>query len=143
MSTDIKLSTEQIARLGYDAWNDRDYDRGAALFAEDGEIVNVALGTTYRGRDGYLQFVRGWAASFPDGKIEVRNVVADSGSFAVEFTAHGTHNGTLKSPNADIPPTGKKVELQFCDVGTIKDGKIASIRSYFDSTTLMRQLGLA
>ena len=94
MSTDIKLSDEQIARLGYDAWNDRDYDRGAALFAENGEIVNVPLGTTYRGRDGYLQFVRGWAASFPDGKIEIRNVVAASGSFAVEFTAHGTDAAT-------------------------------------------------
>jgi|GEM_PF-6963050 len=39
MSTEIKLSNDQIARLGYDAWNDRDYDRGAALFAEDGEIA--------------------------------------------------------------------------------------------------------
>jgi ketosteroid isomerase-like protein len=32
--------------------------------------------------------------------------------------------------------------MVFCDVYQIQDGKITSLRSYFDSATLMAQLGL-
>jgi steroid delta-isomerase-like uncharacterized protein len=143
MSTQTAQSNVEIARLGYDAWNSRDFDRGASLFADDAEILNIPLGTAFRGKDGYLQFVRGWAAAFSDGKIDIDNIVVGDTAFAVEFTARGTHDGALKTPAGDLPPTGKKVELRFCDVGTIHNGKIISIRSYFDSATLMRQLGLA
>jgi hypothetical protein len=35
------------------------------------------------------------------------------------------------------------VTLQFCDVTEFRDGKVKSTRSYFDSGSMMAQLGLA
>jgi len=142
MSTQLGQSNIELARAGYDAYNARDFERGASNFAEDGEIVNVPFGLSLHGKSGYLQFVQGWATAFPDSKLEVTNVVVDDSGFAVEYTARGTHTGPLQGPNGEIPATGKTAEMRLCDAGTIRNGKIKSIRSYFDSATFMRQLGL-
>jgi ketosteroid isomerase-like protein len=34
------------------------------------------------------------------------------------------------------------VTLELCDVHTIRDGKIRSVRTYFDSASLLTQLGV-
>ena len=47
-----------------------------------------------------------------------------------------------ESPGGDIPATGKSVTLELCDVFKIEDGKIKSLRSYFDSASLLMQLGV-
>jgi len=39
-------------------------------------------------------------------------------------------------------PTGKKIEIPFCEVMKIKDGKVISLNSYFDSAAMMHQLGI-
>lgn len=131
-----------IANSLYEAYNDRDFERGAVLLAENFELLNVPLGVTLRGVDGYRQFVEGWATAFPDSKVEVSQVIASEEGAVIEFRGHGTHTGPLASPAGTIPPTGKQVEVPFCDVMKIKDGKITSLHSYYDSATLMGQLGL-
>jgi predicted ester cyclase len=35
-----------------------------------------------------------------------------------------------------------EVQVRFCDVVEVSEGKIALVRSYFDSVTLLRQLGI-
>ena len=50
--------------------------------------------------------------------------------------------GTLRTPMGDVPPTGKRVELQLCEVHRIEGGKIRSSTSYFDSAAMTAQLGL-
>lgn len=60
----------------------------------------------------------------------------------VEFMGRGTHTGPLHTPTGDVPATGRRVDLPFCDVHRIEDGKITNGRSYFDLATMMRQLGL-
>lgn len=60
----------------------------------------------------------------------------------VEFIGRGTNTGPLATPQVEVPATGHKVEIPFCDVHRIEDGKITNGRSYFDMATMMRQLGL-
>jgi ketosteroid isomerase-like protein len=60
----------------------------------------------------------------------------------VLYRGRGTHTGTLKNASGEIPATGREVTLDLCDVLTIKDGKAMSIRTYFDSGSLLAQLGL-
>ena len=38
--------------------------------------------------------------------------------------------------------TGRSVTLQLCDVHDIRDGKIRRVNSYFDSASLLQQLGV-
>jgi steroid delta-isomerase-like uncharacterized protein len=134
---------EQLARELYDAWNRRDYDRLADLVAPDGQIIVVGSGDTYEGPDGSRQYNKMWADGFPDGEITIDRVIATEDCAVVEFTGRGTHTGTLVTPMGSIPATGKSVTLQLCDVTEFDGDKVRSQRTYFDTGSLMAQLGLA
>jgi ketosteroid isomerase-like protein len=69
-------------------------------------------------------------------------MVADEEGVVVEFRGRGTHTGPLANPAGDIRATGRKVDIPFCQVYRLKGGKIVSSRLYFDTATMMGQLGL-
>jgi len=129
------------AQTLYDTWNRRDFDHFAELMA-DGEIVSAGSGQRFEGANGARAFASMWADAFPDGRIAIDNVIEAGDHVAVEFTGTGTQTGTLASQAGDIPATGRSVTLKFCDVFDFREGKIASIRTYFDSTALLTQLGV-
>lgn len=131
-----------IAASLLEMWNDRAFDQLARLAADDIECVNVPFNTTYRGANGYREFMQGWATAFPDGRAEIRRVTADENGAAVEYTGRGTHTGPLVTPTGTIPPTGRAGELDLCDVVEIQQGRVRRVRSYYDTATLLRQLGV-
>lgn len=131
-----------LARSLYDAFNSRDFDREAALWADEGVMTNVGSGEQLRGPEGSRQSNRFWAEAFPDGRVTVDRVVAADPYVVVEFTGRGTHTGTLTSPAGSIPATGRSVTLQLCDVLELRDGKVWSRQRYFDTGAMMAQLGL-
>lgn len=132
----------RIAREFYAAWNDRDFGRAAALMAEDGEILIVGAGERFFGPQGSIAFSQMWADAFPDGRVEIKDTIAERDRVVVVFRGRGTHTGTLKSSTGEIPATGKEVTLDLCDVYEIRGGKVRSLHTYFDSGALLAQLGL-
>ncbi len=136
-----KTNTE-IARAVYERWNAREFDGVAELFAEDGEIVLVGSDTHFRGPAGAIEFSRMWADGFPDGRVTIDRATESGDFVTVQHTGTGTQTGTLRGPGGDIPATGRSVILHLCDVHQIKNGKIRSMQSYFDSASLLTQLGV-
>lgn len=124
------------------AWNERDFDRGASMMAPNGEILVVGSGERFAGPEGCVAFFRMWADGFPDGRIEIDQTISEGDRVAVLYRGRGTHTGTLKSAAGEIPATGKEVTLELCDVIEFRDGKIQSVRTYFDSGSLLAQLGM-
>ena len=114
----------------------------SALATEDIELALYPFGQTFRGRDGFINFMLGFTTAFPDLKIEVKNQVATDDQVVNEFTAHGTHRGPLMTPAGVVPPTGRAVEFTVCEVWRVKNGKVSSLHNYQDSASIMRQLGL-
>ena len=56
---------------------------------------------------------------------------------------HGTHTGTLRNPDgAEVPATGKEIDFPFVGVFRVENGKISSIRIYYDQIEVFTQLGL-
>ena len=82
--------------------------------------------------------------AFPDGLCEVENViVSHCGEWAtVEFRNTGTHTGVLRSSLGDFAPTGKRSEVRYCSVMKVRDGMVVEGRDYYDSATIVKQLGL-
>ncbi|MGH2674709.1 MAG: ester cyclase [Actinomycetota bacterium] len=131
-----------LARKIYDLWNDRDLDTALDLATDDVDIRLMAFGQTLTGRDGFRQFMERFATAFPDMKKEVTNEIASEDQVVMEFRLRGTHDGLLRTPTGEIPPTGKAVDLRVIEVLGIRDGKVAVLRNYSDSATLLSQLGL-
>ena len=131
-----------LARRLYEGWNERKFDELADAVAPDGKIVVVGTGDEFEGREGSLQYNKSWYDGFPDGKITIDNILASGDCVVVEFTGRGTHTGTLATSMGQVPATGRSLTLKLCDVLEFKDGKVAAQRTYFDTGSMMAQLGI-
>jgi len=131
-----------LARRLHEAWNERNFDEMAAAVAPDGKITIVGSGDTFEGVEGARAYNSMWADGFPDGRVTIDRVIESGDHVVVEFTGRGTHTGTLATSMGDIPATGRSMTLQLCDVMEIKDGKVQSQTTYFDTGSMMAQLGL-
>jgi steroid delta-isomerase-like uncharacterized protein len=133
-----------LVRQLFDAVNDYDLDRVAAMVSEDFELVDfTAEGQVFRGPRGILQWLQITLTALPDGKAELTNVVAEGENWVfTEFIGRGTHTGPLVGPAGTIPPTGRRIEFQVGELMRIEEGKFTLVHVYYDGATLLRQLGV-
>jgi steroid delta-isomerase-like uncharacterized protein len=129
----------------YDAFNDHDLDRITAMVSEDFELVDFAADRqTFRGSEGFSQWLQVFLTAFPDAEVEVTNAVTagEGGWVFTEHTGRGTHTGPLVGPSGTIPPTGRRLELPIGELLRVENGRVALIHAYYDGATIMRQLGV-
>jgi ketosteroid isomerase-like protein len=127
---------ELIAR-----WNAHDREGCTALF-DEGVVLEAPGGLSLSGRSGWESFYDLWTGAFPDNAV-AGPTVRGGGDLAVQearFT--GTHTGTLHAPSGDVPATGRRVDLRYTAVQTVREGRVTSFHLYFDQVDLLTQLGL-
>ncbi|TMK72098.1 MAG: ester cyclase [Actinobacteria bacterium] len=125
-----------------EALSARDLDRVSAVVDENFEFVDVGGGETMHNREEWRAFCDVFVTAFPDLTQDVRLLV-DAGEYAfAEVVARGTHTGPLATPDGDIAPTGRTIEIPFCVVMHARDGLLVDGREYYDAGTLLGQLGL-
>ncbi|HEY3943592.1 MAG TPA: nuclear transport factor 2 family protein [Solirubrobacteraceae bacterium] len=90
------------------AFNDR--DSNAEPWAADAELV--APGGQAGGREDIISFLGVFQEAFPDIRLEIKQLLTDGRAAAAEGTIAGTHDGVLHTPNGDVAPTGRAVELR-------------------------------
>lgn len=72
----------------------------------------------------------------------VTNVIVQGEWAVVESLNRGTQTGTLQSSLGQFPPTGRYMEVRYCSVMRVKDGKVVKGRDCYDSASIARHLGL-
>lgn len=132
----------RVVRALYDAFNAGDLDGAAALVSDDFELTDVAAGQTLSGPDGCRRWIGMFRTALPDASAELVDVIAEGSRVATEHIGRGTHRGPLVGPAGTIPPTGRAIELRLAEFFDVHQGKITSLQAYYDSASLMRQLGL-
>lgn len=122
----------------FDAWRRRDPNAMLATFARGGTYRDPTTPGPIGG-DALRSHVEGLWAAFPDLAFMFGDAhrVGDDRVHA-EWTMTGTHAGAL----GGLPPTGKAVRLDGVDVIDVDALGIRSVRGFFDSAELPRQLGL-
>jgi len=125
-----------------EALSAHDLDRVSAVVDENFEFADVGGGEVMHGRDEWRAFCGVFVTAFPDLTQDVRLLV-DAGEYAfAEVVARGTHTGPLATPDGEIAPTGRTIEIPFCVVMRAGDGLLVEGREYYDAATLLGQLGL-
>ena len=124
------------------AWNGHDVEAIVSMHTEDSVFENHVTGDVNVGRDQIGRAISGIFAVFPDLSFEGRRSYLREDLVVQEWTARGTHEGTMTRSGVEIEPTGRKVEYKGMDVIPIRDGLVARKDVYSDSVTLLRQLGL-
>jgi len=124
------------------AWGAHDVEAIVGMHTEDSVFENHVTGDQYVGREAIGRAITGIFSVFPDLSFETRRAYIRDDLVVQEWTARGTHEGTMTRSGTEVPPTGKQVEYRGMDVIPIRDGLVARKDVYSDSVTLLRQLGL-
>jgi hypothetical protein len=90
------MEPEEIVRDTYDAFNERDFERVAAEFAEPCEYETIAAGSVMRSGAELAEGLRAWATAFPDGFVEMTKVIATGPWVVIEWQAQGRQTGALR-----------------------------------------------
>jgi predicted ester cyclase len=78
-------------------------------------------------------------AAFPDFTFEILEVMATGEKAAVRWHATGTFDGSARFEGLD--PNGARIDLEGCDVLTVRDGLIVRNDAYMNGAEMARQLG--
>ena len=131
-----------VVRSLFDAFNGGDLERAVATVTADFELVDLASAQTLHGREGCRQWLQTFRTALPDARTEIVSLVAMGDVAASEHVGRGTQTGPFVTPAGTIPPTGRPIELRIGEFYEFRDGRIRRLHAYYDSATLMRQLGL-
>jgi len=116
----------------------RDFE-GLRAFYHPDYVYMAGDGVEQPGADAGVAVAETFLTAFPDMVFELRAQYAPSDDVSIiEFTAKGTHQAPLE----DIPATGRPVTMHVCNVLEVRDGKIHREREYYDTISLLQQLGV-
>jgi steroid delta-isomerase-like uncharacterized protein len=118
-----------------------DVDAIAGRLAADCQFS--APGFSGTGAETVIGFMAPFLSAFPDIHHEVLGTVESGDTVAIELEISGTHTAPLPGPGGELPPTGRGIDLAAANVWRVADGQIRSYHVYFDSATMMAQLGVA
>jgi predicted ester cyclase len=131
-------SARDVILKHIDAFNGR--DSAADPWAADAEMR--APGAQVSGRDNVLGFIAVFQEAFPDLRIEIEQLLTEGSAAAAEGILAGTHDGVLHTPNGDVAPTGRAVELRWAAVYATDGDTLKSEHLFFDQMDFLGQLGL-
>jgi hypothetical protein len=114
-------------------------EQAAAYFGPDAVYTDVARGLTLNGNDEITGWLTGWKTAFSDARVDQPSYL-DAGDWTIaRFRGRGVNDG----PMGPLPATGKQMDLDFCELCRWQDGKVVEAAMYYDTTTMMVQLGHA
>ena len=132
----IKIAREQV-----DAFNSGDWERVRAGLASDSRFDELGTERKVEGPEKIVELFKGWKQAFPDATGTVTSAFASGDTAALEVTWKGTHTGPLTTAEGTIPASGKRQETPAAIFLTFEGDKIKESRHYFDSLTLLKQIG--
>ncbi len=125
------------------AWNACDVNAMAELVTEDVVWADPALPEPARGVRAVQEFMRVTCRAFPDlrfGDPVPPHLTARGEQVSWAWTMEGTMTGTVDPPG--FAPTGRRMRVDGVDLWTMREGRIARYRAFYDATDLARQLGI-
>jgi steroid delta-isomerase-like uncharacterized protein len=84
----------------------------------------------------YMARNAGFAAAFPDRKVQIEDLIASADRVVARAVLHATHSGLL----GNIAPTGRKVQLASTIIYRFEQGRVAEEWEIFDKLGMYQQL---
>jgi steroid delta-isomerase-like uncharacterized protein len=115
----------------------------AQLLTDDIVWADPALPEPARGIAEVQEFMRVSFRAFPDLRFREPDppAMAVSGDLVLwAWHMDGTHQGDISPPG--FAPTGRAMAVDGIDQWTMREGRIARYRAFYDMNDLARQLGI-
>jgi steroid delta-isomerase-like uncharacterized protein len=148
----VKPGISQLTELGaardladrfMQTWNSHDVDALVGMLTDDVTWIDPNLPEPVQGIPAVRKFLTMGLRAFPDLQIRdaaLGHTSSDGENIAHAWTMEGTMLGELDPPG--FAPTGRRFGVEGVDLWSLRDGKIALYRTYYDNNRIARQLGL-
>ena len=120
-----------------EVWDARNPDAEAHFAAPDYRRY-ITPGEPPLDLAGQIEREKRFFTAFPDGTIEVHEIVADERFVAMRATGRGTNLGEWSG----YPPTGSAIEVTIVDLKRIENGRFIEQWGGPDRLEMARQLGV-
>ena len=123
-----------IAEQWIAAWNSHNPDKLLPLFTDDLVYEDVAFGEVSHGKTELRKFAADEYEGSPDLELKLVRAEFHGSHGTIEWSFSGTDKAVFK--------TGKKFSVRGVSVIDLRNGKISRNLDFYDSATIMRQVGL-
>jgi len=137
----VRSRREAVVREHMEAENRLDFDAVIDTFAHP-RYELIATGQVHDGEEEVRDYFAATRSAFPDQRNELTALHSTDDGVLVEFDLLGTHEGEFLG----FAPTGKQFRCPMAALYVFGEGedreKIVCERVWFDSLTILNQLGL-
>jgi steroid delta-isomerase-like uncharacterized protein len=116
------------------AWSSHDPDKLVSLFTPDATYEDVPSAEVSHGAAEIRKFAASFFEAVPDLKLERRNSSIGTQHGTIEWVFSGTDKGLYR--------TGKQFSVRGVSVFDLRAGKIFRNLDYYDSASIMKQVGV-
>jgi ketosteroid isomerase-like protein len=122
------VSNAEIVRAYWKSWDTLDPEIICSYFSDDIVYEDVPVNCITRGRNGILDRTRRWCASIEKADMEIHSLFeGPDGTICCERSDHFWING-------------QELVFRVLAIGTLRDGKIAQWREYWDALAANERL---
>ncbi len=135
---DLRARREAIVVEHMESENRHEFDATIATF-DHPRYELIGTGEVHDGEAEVAAYFEETRTAFPDQRNELIAMHHSEDSVIVEAMLYGTHLGPFRG----LPPTGREFGMQFCALFLFEADRLVCERVYFDTATILRQLGIA
>jgi steroid delta-isomerase-like uncharacterized protein len=128
---------EIIRRWNEEGWSGGKYELAYEIISPDMVVHGAGGQTVGMGPDGLIDLIRTWRTAFPDGRMEIDDLIVEGETVAIRNTWYGTQEAEFYG----IPPSGRQVAVTSVGIDRVADGKVAEGWGELDMVGMMQQLG--
>jgi steroid delta-isomerase-like uncharacterized protein len=133
----LREAREAVVREHMESENRHEFDATMRTFNHPRYEI-IPTGEVHDGEEAVRQYFTDTRTAFPDQRNELIAMHHADDAVIVEFWLRGTHEGPLRG----IPPTNRPFECRCLAIFEFEGEGIVCERVYFDSATILSQLGL-
>ena len=132
-----------LVKKFFDSITNRDLDGAMSCLSDDHVSHDHGTGMVMTGLNENRADMENWLSMLSEMKVEILNSVESGNSVVVEMKMTGVNTGDILMPDGTkVPATGKKVEMNGCQVMEFDGDKMTKSSQYYSMMSMMVQLGL-
>jgi steroid delta-isomerase-like uncharacterized protein len=135
--TSPEEAKEIIRRWNEEGWSGGKYELAHEIISPEMKVHGAGGQAVGMGPDGLIDLIKTWRTAFPDGRMEIDDLIVEGDLVAIRNTWYGTHEADFYG----VPPSGKSVAVTSVGLDRVTDGKVNEGWGELDMVGMMQQMG--
>jgi predicted ester cyclase len=128
---------EIIRRWNEEGWSGGKYELAHEIISPEMKVHGAGGQAVGMGPDGLIDLIRTWRTAFPDGRMEIDDLIVEDDLVAIRNTWYGTQQAEFYG----VPPSGNSVAVTSVGLDRVTDGKVNEGWGELDMVGMMQQMG--